>query len=156
MYASLEYPLTERVEEALRKAQAAARQLGHEYVGTEHILLGVIADPSAEIPSLLRAHGVEPDTIPALVTLTVRRGKAEETQPRIRPYGSRAQHVLRAAAAEAAALNHGAVDIDHLLLALRQDDRAIAGQIMADAGIEPGWIRDHVARRRGAQPPPEH
>jgi ATP-dependent Clp protease ATP-binding subunit ClpC len=142
-----EYPLTERVEEALRKAQEAARRLGHQYVGTEHILLGVLAEPSGELAVLLRTHGADPDAVPVIVERTVNRGKAMESHPRIRPHTSRAQQVLDAAADNAAGLHHGVVDLDQLLLALSANTKGIAAQVMADVGIEPEWIRTEVARR---------
>ena len=139
------YPLTERVEDALREAQQVARDYAHEYVGTEHLLLGLLAQTSGEVPALLRSAGVAPDAIPAVVARTVRRGKLPDAAARIRTYTSRAQHALQAAGEEAAARGHVAVDLLHLLLALRIDGRGIAGQIMADVGLQVETVRKAIA-----------
>lgn len=143
-----QYPLTEAVEEVLRQAQEAARHYAHQYVGTEHLLLGVLAHSSGEIPALLRSQGIDPDAIPAIVAQTVRRGKLPDAAPRIRPYTSRAQHALQVAAQEAAASGHAAVDLLHLLLALCTDSRGIATQIMTGVGIQTESLRRAAGDRR--------
>ena len=141
------YPLTERVEEALREAQRVAGEYAHEYVGTEHLLLGLWAETSGEVQALLRSEGIEPGAIPALVAQTVRRGKLPAAAARIRPYTSHARQALQVAGQAAAACGHKAVDVLHLMLALRTDESGIAGQVMAHVGLQSETLRQAIGGR---------
>ena len=88
------YNFTERVRKVLAMAREEAARLHHEYVGTEHILLGLIREGQGVAATVLQHLSVELDEIRQKIEETVRKGKAAQTTRRDLPYTSRAKTVL--------------------------------------------------------------
>lgn len=143
-----QHPLTERADDALRQAQQVAQDYAHEYLGTEHLLLGLLEHTSGDIPALLRSAGIDPNAVPTAVARTVRRGNAPDAAARTRPYTTRTQHVLQVAGEEAATHGEKAVDLLHLLLALRLEEKGIAAQILAEVGLQAEIVRQALDVQR--------
>src|SRR5205823_12144437 len=101
------YNFTERVRKVLAMAREEAARLHHEYVGTEHILLGLIREGEGVAATVLQNLSVELDEIQQKIEEAVKKGKAAQTTtgPDL-PYTSRAKKVLALAMSEARELNH--------------------------------------------------
>jgi ATP-dependent Clp protease ATP-binding subunit ClpC len=147
------YNFTERVRWALARAREEAAQLHHEYVGTEHILLGLLKDHEGVPAAVLREAAVDPDELRRRIESLVKRGKATEPTGPDLPYTSRAKKVLEFAMTEARELNHSYVGTQHLLLGLLREETGIAGQVLTEAGLSLSATREHVLRLIGAGSP---
>ncbi len=122
----MNYNFTDRVRKVLAMAREEAIRLQHDYVGTEHILLGLIREGEGVAAAVLANLAADLDELGRLVEDNVRRGKSASTLGEL-PYTSRAKKVLEFAMAEARELNHSYVGTEHLLLGLlRIGERSIA------------------------------
>jgi len=115
-------------------AREEAARLHHEYVGTEHILLGLIREGEGVAAAVLTNLNVDLDEIQQKIEETVKKGKAPASAgPPDLPYTSRAKKVLELAMSEARELNHSYVGTEHLLLGLLREEKGIAAQVLTDA-----------------------
>ena len=112
------YNFTERVRKVLAMAREEAARLHHEYVGTEHILLGLIREGEGVAAAVLQNLSVDLEEVTQKIEDTVKKGKAAQATGPDLPYTSRAKKVLELAMAEARDLNHSYVGTEHLLLGL--------------------------------------
>ena len=143
------YNFTERVRKVLAMAREEAARLHHEYVGTEHILLGLIREGEGVAAAVLQSLTVDLDALGQRIDDTVKKGKAQaDTGPDL-PYTSRAKKVLELAMSEARELNHSYVGTEHLLLGLIREEKGIAAQVLADAGLRLDAARAEVLRLLG-------
>jgi ATP-dependent Clp protease ATP-binding subunit ClpC len=130
------YNFTERVRKVLAMAREEAARLHHEYVGTEHILLGLIREGEGVAATVLQNLSVELDEIQQKIEETVKKGKAAQTTGPDLPYTSRAKKVLELAMTEARELNHSYVGTEHLLLGLTAGPtRELARATLKDMGL---------------------
>src|SRR5499426_2531217 len=129
------YNFTERVRKVLAMAREEAARLHHEYVGTEHILLGLIREGEGVAAQVLQNLSVELDDIQQKIEETVKKGKAGQTTGPDLPYTSRAKKVLELAMAEARDLSHSYVGTEHLLLGLLAEEKGIAAEVLNSLGV---------------------
>jgi hypothetical protein len=129
------YNFTERVRKVLAMAREEAARLHHEYVGTEHMLLGLIREGEGVAGAVLRNLRVDFDKIQQKIEETVKIGTAEASTGPDLPWTSRAKKVLELAMGEARDLSHGYVGTEHLLLGLLREEKGIAAQVLTDAGV---------------------
>jgi ATP-dependent Clp protease ATP-binding subunit ClpC len=148
------YNFTERVRKVLAMAREEAARLHHEYVGTEHILLGLIREGEGVAATVLQNLSVELDDIQQKIEETVKKGKAGQTTGPDLPYTSRAKKVLELAMSEARELNHSYVGTEHLLLGLLREEKGIAAQVLTDAGVNLDAARAETLRILGTEMPP--
>ena len=144
------YNFTDRVRKALGLAREEAIRLKHEYVGTEHILLGLIAEGEGIGSAVLLNLGIDPEAVQRKIEEVVQPGKVFRP-PADLPYTSRAKKVLELAMAEARDLSHSYVGTEHLLLGLLREERGIAAQVLVDAGLTLDAARAEVIRLLGAE-----
>src|SRR4051812_12813134 len=128
------YNFTERVRKVLAMAREEAARLHHEYVGTEHILLGLIREGEGVAATVLQNLGVDLDAVSDRINETVKRGKSGTPGPDL-PYTSRAKKVLELAMSQARELSHSYVGTEHLLLGLIAEHKGIAAQVLLDFGV---------------------
>src|ERR687889_2619318 len=147
------YNFTDRVRKVLQMAREEAARLHHEYVGTEHILLGLIREGEGVAATVLQNLSVELDDIQQKIEETVKKGKAGQTTGPDLPYTSRAKKVLELAMSEARELNHPYVGTDHLLLGLLREEKGIAAQVLTDAGVNLEAARAETLRLLGNEMP---
>ena len=140
------YNFTERVRKVLAMAREEAARLHHEYVGTEHILLGLIREGEGVAAAVLQNLNVDLDEIQQKIEETVKKGKAAQTTGPDLPYTSRAKKVLELAMTEARELNHTYVGTEHLLLGLLREEKGIAAQVLTDAGVNLDAARAETLR----------
>src|SRR2546430_8263147 len=129
------YNFTERTRKVLAMAKEESARLHHAYVGTEHILLGLIREGQGVAATVLQNLSVELDEIQQKIEETVKKGKAAQTTGPHLPYTSRAKKVLELAMSEAGSLNHTYLGTEHLLLALLGEGKGIAAQTLNSLGV---------------------
>ena len=149
------YNFTERVRKVLAMAREEAARLHHEYVGTEHILLGLIREGEGVAAAVLQNLSVDLDDIQQKIEETVKKGKAATATGPDLPYTSRAKKVLELAMSEARELNHSYVGTEHLLLGLLREEKGIAAQVLTDAGVNLDAARAETLRLLGTEMPPQ-
>ncbi len=147
------YNFTDRVRKVLQMAREEAARLHHEYVGTEHILLGLIREGEGVAAAVLTNLGVELEEIQQKIEETVKKGKAAAAAGPELPYTSRAKKVLELAMMEARELNHSYVGTEHLLLGLLREEKGIAAQVLTDAGVTLEQSRAETLRLLGSDLP---
>src|SRR5690554_5363703 len=130
----MNYNFTDRVRKVLAMAREEAIRLQHDYVGTEHILLGLIREGEGVAAAVLMNLNVDLEQIHERVEESVRKGKATIALGELL-YTSRAKKVLEYAMAEARELNHSYVGTEHLLLGLLREEKGIAAQVLNSLGV---------------------
>jgi Clp amino terminal domain, pathogenicity island component len=146
------YNFTERVRKVLAKAREAAARLHHEYVGTEHLLLGLVGESEGVAVAVLTNLGANTGEIQRHIEETVKMGTAKSTSGPDLPYSSRAKKVLELAMSEAREMHHNYVGSEHLLLGLIREEKGIAAQVLADVGVNLEAARAETLRLLGAVP----
>src|SRR5947208_6370292 len=147
------YNFTERVRKVLQMAREEAARLHHEYVGTEHILLGLIREGEGVAAAVLTNLNVDLEEIQQKIEETVKKGKAAAATGPDLPYTSRAKKVLELAMGEARDLSHGYVGTEHLLLGLLREEKGIAAQVLSDAGVNLDAAKAETLRLLGTEMP---
>ena len=145
------YNFTEHVRAALGHAREESARLRHEYVGTEHILLGLLREDNVAL-GVIESFSVDPEVLADAVDSVVKKGAGGPPTGPDLPYTSRAKKVLELAMTEARDLNHSYVGTEHLLLGLLREERGIAAQLLVDAGITLDAARERVLQAL-LQPP---
>jgi ATP-dependent Clp protease ATP-binding subunit ClpA len=148
------YNFTERVRWALARAREESARLRHEYVGTEHILLGMLRDEESLATHVIESFGVNPNALADSVDGIVKRGQPSGARhgPDL-PYTSRAKKILELAMTEARDLNHDYVGTEHLLLGMLREEKGIAAQVLVDAGVTLDASRERILEILGTRQP---
>src|SRR6267378_2742628 len=141
------YDFTNRVRGAMIRARDEAHRRHHEYVGTEHLLIGLLGEDDTLVMDVLENLGARPAEIQVAVDQVVQDGQAS-TRPRIPdlPYTPRARIVLDQAIATAHEFGDGYVGTQHLLLGLIRERQGIAAQALAAAGLTEPTLRREIVR----------
>ena len=140
------YNFTERVRKVLAMAREAAAERDHEYVGTEHILLGLLHEGEGVAAAVLQSLSVDFEELIATIDATLKRGKPQHGSGPDLPYTSRAKKVLELSMSEARDLGHSYVGTEHLLLGLIREEKGIAAQVLTAAGITLSLARPETLR----------
>ncbi|HEY0024735.1 MAG TPA: ATP-dependent Clp protease ATP-binding subunit [Longimicrobium sp.] len=147
----MNYNFTDRVRKVLAMAREEAIRLQHDYVGTEHILLGLIREGEGVAAAVLNNLNVDLEQVQEKVEESVRRGKATIALGEL-PYTSRAKKVLEFAMAEARELNHSYVGTEHLLLGLLREEKGIAAEVLTQLGVSLEDARRETLKLLGSEP----
>ena len=145
----MNYNFTERVREVLAMARREAIRLQHDYVGTEHILLGLVREGEGVAAHVLGNLDVDVEKLHERVEGAVRKGKATIALGEL-PYTSPAKKVLEFAMAEARELNHSYVGTEHLLLGLLREKKGIAAQELNALGATIEEAREETLKVLGS------
>ena len=124
---------TERAKSAIEKAQEAAEELGHSYVGSEHLLLGLIREGGGQGAKLLRENGLTDSLITGLVEKYVGRGAPGASVQGLSP---RAKRIIELAIGDAGRLGHNFVGTEHLLMGLLREHDCAAAKMIAGTGCD--------------------
>jgi ATP-dependent Clp protease ATP-binding subunit ClpA len=136
---------TERARRVVVLAQEEAGTLGHDYIGTEHLLLGLAREQEGLASRVLASLGVSVESARERVVAIV--GSSEEsTGPRQVPFTPRAKKVLQLSLREALSLGHNYIGTEHLLLGLVRENEGVATRILLDLGAGAESIRVEVTR----------
>jgi ATP-dependent Clp protease ATP-binding subunit ClpA len=136
---------TERARKVVVLAQEEAGRLGHDYIGTEHLLLGLIREEKGVAAQALTATGVTLDGAREQVESIV--GYGEETTGAQAPFTPRMSKVLQLALMESMQLDHDYVSTEHLLLGLVRESEGVAARVLLNLSIDPDAVRREVIRR---------
>jgi len=126
---------TERAEKALAYSQEAAIELGHNYVGTEHVLLGLVKEGSGVAARVLKSQGVTENKILREIEQLVGRGEKTGEQPL--GFTPRTKRVLELSFREARKMNQNYIGTEHLLLGIMREGESVAVRILMDLGVDP-------------------
>ncbi|SEH00613.1 ATP-dependent Clp protease ATP-binding subunit ClpC [Nonomuraea solani] len=138
---------TDRARRVVVLAQEEARMMNHNYIGTEHILLGLIHEGEGLAALVLEDCGVELDLVRAFVEREVGRG-AKSPGGHI-PFTPRAKKVLELSLREALQLRHNYIGTEHILLGLIKEGEGLAAQALVDAGTDLADVRQRLLDRVG-------
>ncbi len=147
----MNYNFTDRVRKVLAMAREEAIRLHHDYVGTEHILLGLIREGEGVAAAVLTNLSVDLEQLQERIEDSVRPGKATIALGEL-PYTSRAKKVLEFAMAEARELNHSYVGTEHLLLGLLREEKGIAAEVLNQLGVTLEEARRQTLKLLGSEP----
>ena len=139
---------TERARQVIVMAQEEARALRHNYIGTEHMLLGLLREGDGVAARVLGSLDVTIDEVRAEVTRIVGEGDSE-SQGQI-PFTPRAKKVLEMALREALSLGHNYIGTEHVLLGLVRESEGVAARILSDLDVDPERVRTEVMRMLSA------
>jgi ATP-dependent Clp protease ATP-binding subunit ClpA len=140
---------TERARHAVGLAQVQARELGHDHVGTEHLLLALLRDDECLAARVLASFEVTLDRVRAEVIRRVPAGR-EAPGSQI-PFTPRAKKALELSLQQVLKLGHDYVDTEHLLLGLADTDDGDGAAVLRDLGIDLGELREAVIREAPAR-----
>jgi ATP-dependent Clp protease ATP-binding subunit ClpC len=135
---------TERARRVVVMAQDEARMLSHNYIGTEHILLGLLRVEDGLAARLLGSLDVSIDEVREHVARIV--GQGEEVATGQIPFTPRAKKVLDLALREALTLGHNYIGTEHILLGLARENEGVATRILLDLGADADRIREEMIR----------
>ncbi|HSP72233.1 MAG TPA: Clp protease N-terminal domain-containing protein [Gaiellaceae bacterium] len=139
---------TERARQVVVLAQDEARSLKHDYIGTEHILLGLLREEEGLAARTLASLGIGLEEVREQVARIVGMGDEEVHTGQI-PFTPRAKKVLELALKEALALGHKCIGTEHVLLGLARENEGVAARILLDLGADAERVRDEVIRQLG-------
>ena len=133
---------TDRARQVLTHAQDEARLLNHSFIGTEHILLGLIREGHGVGAQALQSLGISLEAVREKVEETI--GMAGTVPNSSPPFTPRAKKVLELALREALQLNHSYIGTEHILLGLVREGEGVAATVLVSLGADLGRVRQEV------------
>ena len=133
---------TDRARRVVVLAQEEARMLNHNYIGTEHLLLGLVHEGEGIAARALESLGITLNSVREQVQDIIGPG-ANAPSGHI-PFTPRAKKVLELSMREAIQLNHGYIGTEHILLGMVRANEGVANQVLAKLGVEPAAVRQAV------------
>ena len=140
---------TDRARKVMALANQEAQRFNHEYIGTEHILLGLVKEGSGVGANVLKNLGVDLRKVRLEVEKLVKSGPEMVTMGKL-PQTPRAKRVIEYAIEEARNLNHNYVGTEHLLLGLLREQDGVAAQVLMNLGLRLEDVREEVLNLLGA------
>ncbi len=141
---------TEKANTALNLAIEAAQDLGHTYIGTEHLVLGLLREGTGVAASVLAARGVTAAQYQEAITQVESTGEVSRLSPE--DFTPRAKRAMEMAMSEAAVMQHGYVGTEHILIAVLRDDSSVAVRLLVALGARPDELFNDIAKAVGASP----
>jgi len=132
-------------------AQDEARALKHNYIGTEHLLLGLLREEEGLAARVLESLGITVEEVRAQVERIV--GQGDEVTTGQIPFTPRAKKVLELTSREATSLGHEYVGTEHVLLGLVREGNGVAARMLVDFGADAETIRNEVIGMLSGKPP---
>ncbi|MEO0586688.1 MAG: ATP-dependent Clp protease ATP-binding subunit [Planctomycetota bacterium] len=145
---------TDRARKVMALANQEAQRFNHEYIGTEHILLGLVKEGSGVGANVLKNLEVDLRKVRLEVEKLVKSGPDMVTMGKL-PQTPRAKKVIEYAIEEARSLNHNYVGTEHLLLGLLREHEGVAAQVLMNLGLKLEEVREEVLNLLGAGVDPE-
>ncbi len=147
---------TDRARKVMQLAVQEARQFNHEYVGTEHILLGLVQEGSGVATKVLQNLGIDLRKIRLEIEKLVQHGPGGEQVVMAQlPYTARVKKVIEYSVEEARNLNHNYVGTEHLLLGLLREQKGVAAQVLMNLGLKLEGVCEEVLNLLGHNMPTE-
>jgi len=133
---------TDRARRVVVLAQEEARMLSHDYIGTEHILLGLIHEGEGVAATALESLGISLETVRQQVEEII--GRGQEARSGHIPFTPRAKKVLELSLREALQLGHNYIGTEHILLGLIREGEGVAAQVLVRLGADLNRVRQEV------------
>jgi ATP-dependent Clp protease ATP-binding subunit ClpA len=133
---------TDRARRVVVLAQEEARMLNHNYIGTEHILLGLIHEGEGVAAKALESLGISLEGVRQLVEEII--GQGQQAPSGHLPFTPRAKKVLELSLREALQLGHNYIGTEHILLGLIREGDGVAAQVLAAVGVDHAEVREEV------------
>ena len=133
---------TARARRAVVNAQQEARELNHNYIGTEHLLLGLMREPESVAARALQELKISQDTVREQVMQSV--GRGQQPPSGHVPFTPRAKKVLELSLREALQLSHNYIGTEHILLGLIREGEGVAAQVLVKLGGNLAVVREKV------------
>src|SRR5690348_8987066 len=133
---------TDRARRVVVLAQEEARMLNHNYIGTEHILLGLIHEGEGVAAKALESLGISLEAVRSQVEEIIGQGQAAPTAHI--PFTPRAKKVLELSLREALQLGHNYIGTEHILLGLIREGEGVAAQVLQQLGADLDHVREKV------------
>lgn len=144
---------TDRARKVMMLANEEAQRLRHEYIGTEHILLGLVGEGAGVAANVLKSLGVDQETVHLEVEKLISVGQHDVPQQQL-PLTPRAKKALEYAMGEAINLRNEYVGTEHLLLGLLREEEGVAAQVLMNCGLRLEQVRNQVLNLLGNDPVP--
>ena len=136
---------TDRARRVVVRAQEEARRLDHSYLGTEHLLLGLIHESIGGVAAkALESLGIGQETVRQQVEEVT--GRGEQAPSGHIPFTPQAKKVLELALQESRALGHNYIGTEHILLGLIREGDGVAAQVLSGLGVDLDGAREQVIR----------
>ncbi len=159
---------TRRARRALQLAQEEAQRLHHNYMGTEHLLLGLVREDRGIAALVLKSQGVELEAVRAKVQFIIGQGKHDVAGEV--PLTPRAKEVLALAVEEALQLSHRFIGTEHLLLGMLREGKGVGARVLRELGVDlkttrartiellkqPGTAQAEASEEEGDEPEQEN
>ncbi|MCK5451026.1 MAG: AAA family ATPase, partial [Candidatus Omnitrophica bacterium] len=143
---------TERARKVILLAKEEAKRFNHEYIGTEHVLLGLIKEGEGVAAAVLTSLGLETENIRIEIEKLVQPGPDKVNEGDI-PFTPRAKKVIELAMDEARSLGHNYIGTEHLLLGLIREGDGVASQVLVNMGLDLKIVREEVLNLLGSSVP---
>ena len=127
---------TPNAQKTLELARAEAPRLNHDFIGTEHVLLGLLNSPAGIVPNIMRRMGVDAETVRQEIAALIGPGLPAERVAAAIPYTPRAIRALSLAVGEAEALKQPHVSPEHILLGLLKEGEGVAALVLRKLGVD--------------------
>jgi ATP-dependent Clp protease ATP-binding subunit ClpC len=143
--------LTEKAQKVIRGARLEAQRMGHQYIGTEHLLLGLVREGTGVAATVLQRLGVDTKRIRLEVEKVVRDGTDVVSTGREANFAPMAQKACNYAAEEAKRMGRNYVGTEHILLGLLRAEESIAAQVLMTLGVEYEEVHESVMELLGPE-----
>ncbi len=143
---------TERARKVIVLAKEEARRFNHDYIGTEHLLLGLIREGEGVAAAVLQKMGLSLESIRLEVEKLVQPGPSTQIQGDV-PFTPRSKKALELAAEEARSLGHNYIGTEHLLLGLIREGEGVASQVLLNLGLDLNRVRSEIMELLGSATP---
>ncbi|MCB9496369.1 MAG: ATP-dependent Clp protease ATP-binding subunit [Fibrobacteria bacterium] len=145
---------TDRVKKVMQLAREESVRLGNDYVGTEHLLLGLIREGDGVAIAVLKNLSVDLEELSRNIEKSINTSGGMMTIGQMIPFTPRAKKVLEIAAQEARAMSHKYIGTEHILLALMKDNESAAATALAAVGVDYDACREEIDKvLRGSESP---
>lgn len=138
---------TPRARHVIVLAHEHARELDHGWIGTEHLLLGLIDEGEGAAARVLRSYGLTGEGLKGQVELLV--GRGDTPTPNHIPFSVNAKSALEQSLREAQAMDNGGIGTEHLLLGILSVPDGVAGQLLTAAKVVPAEARERLLKEIG-------
>lgn len=147
-------PFSPNAQQVIAFSRQESSRLHHDYVGTEHLLLGILQLGDGTAVKILKKLGVDPNAVRDEIEKQTGAGKAVNTGGDATAYTPGAKKVFILAGAEATNLGHPEVGTEHLLLGLLREEEGPAALVLKKFQVEPAAVRKELPQRPPRTPPP--
>lgn len=142
---------TDKAEKAIAFSQESAMTLGHNYVGTEHLLFGLVKEGSGVAARVLQSQGVTEEKVLKEIDELI--GKGEETGQQPLGFTPRTKRVLELSFKEARRMGHNYIGTEHMLLGIMKEGESVAVRILMDLGVDPQKLLTEIVRMLSEEAP---